>query len=237
MIRNNIPFCSCPSGYQAGLSMLRCAPIGENREIGFETTCDNMPTPGAFVAESKALTPTLFASCGVSSITSGTMMLAPQLAQPVLMPIAGITKDVALASPVSAAGEPVSIALAFLPAVNEVHFDVLDLDNPAGLSLVVHAGGVDLLPLTPAAPLGAKQVAFSQVSATPIERITLTYTPLANAMGDAFYVDALGFKVTGCGDKTVDKTAGETCDDGNSVQCDGCDNACVTSPVPCIEPT
>jgi cysteine-rich repeat protein len=74
------------------------------------------------------------------------------------------------------------------------------------------------------------------MSATPIERVTLTYTPLPTAMADVFYLDALRFKVTGCGDKTVDTAAGEKCDDGNSIQCDGCDNACAASPTPCTEP-
>jgi cysteine-rich repeat protein len=216
--------------------MTRCAAIGENKEIGFETTCDNMPTPGVFVSESKTLPSTLFAGCGVSSITSGAMMAAPSLAQPVMVPIVGITKDVALASPASVAGEPVSLTLAFLPAVNEVRFDVLDLDNPMGLKIVVRAGGVDLPVVAPTVALGTRQVAFSQMSATPIERVTLTYTPLPTAMADVFYLDALRFKVTGCGDKTVDTAAGEKCDDGNSIQCDGCDNACAASPTPCTEP-
>jgi cysteine-rich repeat protein len=229
--------CTCPSGFRAGVGMTHCAPMGTpTRKIGFEGICDDTPTPGAFVAEYKPLSSTLYAACGVSSITSGLMMSAPRLIQPVTTKVDGITKDVALASPPSVAGAAVELAIAFLPGVNDLSFDVLDLDNPAGLSVVVRAGGSDLPASMPAPAVGSKKVAFSQKSVAPIERVTLTYTPLATVVDDAFYVDELSFRVAGCGDKVVDMTAGEACDDGNLVQCDGCDNACATSPASCTAP-
>ena len=95
--------CTCPSGFRAGIAMTRCAPLGvPNRSLGFETTCDDMPTPGAFVAEYKPLAANLYAGCGVSSITSGALMSPPQLIEPMTTVIAGITGSVALASPVAA---------------------------------------------------------------------------------------------------------------------------------------
>jgi len=229
--------CTCPSGFRAGLGMTHCAPVGTpTRTLGFEGICDDTPTPGTFTAEYKPLSSTLYAACGVSSITSGIMMSAPRLIQPVTTKIDGITKDVALASPPSAAGAAVELTLAFLPGVNDVSFDVLDLDNPAGLSAVVRAGGSDLPATMPAPAVGSKMVAFSGTSVAPIERITLTYTPLATVVDDAFYLDQLSFRVAGCGDKVIDTTAGEACDDGNLVQCDGCDNACAISPASCTAP-
>jgi len=229
--------CTCPSGFRAGLGMTHCAPMGTaTRTIGFETICDGTPTPGAFTAEHKPLSAMQYAACGVSSITSGVMMSAPDLIQPVTTIIEGITSTVALASPASVAGSAVELTLAFLPGVNELSFDALDLDNPAGLRVVVRAGGNDQPAAMPAPVLGSKKVAFAQTSSAPIERVTLTYTSLPAALSDPIYLDELSFRVAGCGDKVVDMMAGEACDDGNAVQCDGCDNACAVSPANCTAP-
>jgi cysteine-rich repeat protein len=95
---------------------------------------------------------------------------------------------------------------------------------------------MDLPAAMPAPGVGSKKVGFMQTSSTPIDRVTLTYTPLPAALTDSFYVDQLSFRVAGCGDKVVDMVAGEACDDGNAVQCDGCDNACAVSPASCTAP-
>jgi cysteine-rich repeat protein len=222
--------CTCPAKYQTGVGMSRCAPVGvPTRKIGFEATCDDKATPGAFVAEYKPLSATQYATCGLATIGSSSMLVAPQLYQPALK-VEGLTKDTALASPFAAAG-PVDLALAFFPAVNEVTLTVLEVDSPTGVSVVVRAGGVDLPAqvLVPAA--GSKTVPFATVSEQPIDRVTITYTPIGPM--DGFAIDELGFRIAGCGDKVVDKTLGEACDDGNAVQCDGCDNACALNPTPC----
>ena len=90
---------------------------------------------------------------------------------------------------------------------------MLDLDNPAGLSVVVRAGGNDLPAQLPMPAAGSKQVAFSQLSALPIERVTLTYTPLPRTRPIRSTSTQLSFRVAGCGDRVVE--TGETCDDGN----------------------
>jgi cysteine-rich repeat protein len=71
-------------------------------------------------------------------------------------------------------------------------------------------------------------------SRVPIDRVTLSYTRLSAS--DEWYVDELAFDVWGCGDGELETGAGETCDDGNAVQCDGCDNACAVSPANCTAP-
>lgn len=229
--------CTCPSGFRAGVGMTHCAAVGTAaRKLGFEGICDGTPTPGTYVAERKQLSPTQYAACGVSSIAGTTVLSALELIQPVTTVIEGITGATALASPASLAGAAVEIAIAFLPGVNELSFDVLDLDNPAGLRVVVRAGGSDLAATMPAPAVGSKKVAFAQMSTAPIERVTLTYTPLPAALNDSFYIDELNFRVAGCGDKVVDMAAGEACDDANGVQCDGCDNACAITTASCSAP-
>lgn len=231
--------CTCPSGYRAGLGMTRCAPVGSALfDIGFESTCDGMATPGAFTGETKPISASLYAACGLASITSGAMMLAPQLIQPSTTTIAGITKTAALEGPVNESG-PSELVFAFSSPVNQVEFDVLDLDNPAGLSVVFTAGATNLPALTPMPATGSKSVHIVQQSNTGISTVRVSYTPLASstvpATPDPFYLDELKFRVAGCGDHVVDMVAKEACDDGNAAQCDGCDNACAVGPTSCAD--
>lgn len=223
--------CMCPEGYRTGLGSSRCAPIGAAGKIGFESGCAMAPTPGEFVMEHKALPPTLYAACGVASIATGATLSPARLYQPSMPLIAGLTGTVAVASPVGGTGAVV-LTISFLPAVSALSFDILDIDSLTGIQAVVRAGGADLAPMV-LQPVGTtKRVAFTATAATPtatIESVTLTYTPASAT--DAFYIDELAYRVAGCGDAVM--SAGEACDDGNSVQCDGCDNACAVSPTSC----
>ncbi len=223
--------CTCPTGYRAGIGMTRCAPRGvAKRTVGFETSCDGTPTPGTFDGEFKEIAANLYATCGVASITTGGLSSKAQLIAPQTTVIDGITGQAALAGG-AVTGMTVAtedLVLAFSPGVNEVTFDVLDLDNPTGLRVVFEAAGGAALPaLEPPLVTGTKRAHVTQQSTTPIERATLHYTQAA--AGDAWFLDALTIDVWGCGDGETEMPAGEACDDGNDVQCDGCDNACAAS--------
>ncbi len=200
--------------------------------IGFETDCANMPTPGMFAPDEKPLPSDLYAPCGVASITSngGT----PEVIAPVT-PIEGITGSVALVGPtVGDAGMSGEIAITFAPAVQEVAFDVLDLDDANGLAVALSTGqGADVVRVTPVADHG--RVHFTHSSELGIERLTVQYSSTTDM--DGWFVDQLEFNTWQCGDGEYEPQAGEACDDGNQVQCDGCDTTCKVSTHGCLDGT
>jgi cysteine-rich repeat protein len=225
--------CECSSGFRAGLT--RCAPSGvKRRTVGFETTCDGMATPGSFVMGMKSVPASLYASCGVAVLSSSGLMGQAQLFEPGMVPLEGMTGTVALAGTPPAMGATSEITINFSPSVNEVAFDVLDIDVAGALHVLVEdADGMDLLDMRPQPTAESKRVRVAHSSATPIARVTLSYT--RGAADDGWYVDELTFDVWGCGDGERDMALNEACDDGNSVQCDGCDNGCVVSQVGCLD--
>jgi cysteine-rich repeat protein len=148
--------------------------------------------------------------------------------------VEGITGTVALAGTSAEMSLASELVIAFSPAVNEVTLDAIDIDNPTGLKAVFAAAdGSVLLDAQPPPPaMGTKRVRVTHSSRTPIDHLTLSYT--RQSATDEWYVDELAFDVWGCGDGEVESGAGETCDDGNTVQCDGCDNGCVASTSGCL---
>jgi cysteine-rich repeat protein len=230
--------CTCPAGYRAGLGMTRCAAVGvPARSIGFEATCDGMATPGVFDAMTglKKMDGNLYAACGVASFTSGALMAEVQLIKPLTV-VEGITRETAaVVTPgLSTAGFLANseLAIAFAPPVNELSFDILDIDNPLGLTVALRSGAnVVPVPAVPTPAVGTRQTRFKYASTSvPVDLVTITYTPFAAA--DALYIDELSYRVGGCGDGVTEGT--EACDDGNTVQCDGCDNACALSSKGCL---
>jgi cysteine-rich repeat protein len=228
--------CTCPAGYRAGAGMTRCAPVGvPTRTIGFETTCDGKATPGLFLGETKTLAADLYAACGVNSITSGTLMAPVQLINPLLPVIDGITKSTAVEVTSGAANSQLTIG--FTQPVTALGFDILDIDNLMGLSVTLRAGQAPAFAgvVMPPAP-GTKHTRFEYLApAVPVDLVVISYTPAPAAPltpSDRLFIDELSYRVGGCGDKVME--GAETCDDGNLVQCDGCDNACGTSAVGCF---
>lgn len=226
--------CECPTGYRAGLA--RCAPSGvKARAIGFESGCDGMATPGAFVMGSKQVPSNLYATCGVAALSSSGLTGVAQLFEPGTTMIEGMTGTVVLAGTSGMAGAPSEISITFSPGVHELSFDALDIDAAAGLRVRLEtADGTALLDAAQLPATGSKRVRVMHMAATPVARAVLSYTQVA--ADDVWYLDQLAFNVWGCGDAEVEMAAGEACDDGNAVQCDGCDNACVASPMMCTEP-
>ncbi|HEY6876876.1 MAG TPA: MopE-related protein [Polyangiales bacterium] len=229
--------CMCPVGFRAGVGMTRCAPVGVPlRTVGFEATCDGMALAGTFTAEQKPIAGNLYAACGIASITSGSLMTAVQVIKPTLTPVDGVTKDQALVvTPGMSTATLVAnseLAIAFAPPVTEVGFDILDIDNFPGLTVTLRAGATVVKGVTvPTPTVGSKRVRFKHAEAkVPFDQVTITYTPLTFL--DGLYIDELSYRVGGCGDNVVE--GDEACDDGNAVQCDGCDNACGTSSKGCL---
>lgn len=229
--------CVCSAGYHAGVGMTRCAPTGvPMRTVGFESTCDGMAIAGTASGEQQPIAGNLYAACGISAITSGSLMTAVQLIKPTTTMIEGLSKDTALVvSPgmsTAALTANSELAIAFAQPVTELSFDILDIDSFAGLTVTLRAGATSVKGITvPALAVGSKHTRFSYLDAKlPIDQITITYKPLTAL--DGLYIDELSYRVGGCGDKVVE--GDEACDDGNAVQCDGCDNACGTSSKGCL---
>lgn len=224
--------CECPSGYRAGLS--RCAPSGRRaRKLGFEGSCDGTPTPGTFVQGEKQVPSSLYAACGVASITSSGLTGSVQLFEQAMASSTGITGMVALAG--TSGERPLSseLTISFSPAVNDVSFDLADIDNAQGLQVsFLAADGTSLLEVRPPVSDGRKHTRVAHSSPVPVERVVVSYAR-SNA-ADSWYIDELAFDVWGCGDGEIEAAIGEVCDDGNAVQCDGCDNGCTASMPGCL---
>jgi hypothetical protein len=212
--------------------------------ISFETDCNGAPVPGGGFGglyNTKRVTGTLYASCGVSSITSegaGSEQVHAQSNG--VRPIPGVDGNVALAGAADfgllLSNNASEVSITFSPPVNEVSFDVLDLDNSNGLSITLFgAQGAVLSPVEMPTPSG-KRVSFSRTSVAPIARVTIAYQAnLVLIGGDAWYVDKLKFNAYVCGDGELE--TGEACDDGNRVQCDVCNNSCQAGVPGCFNGT
>ncbi len=200
--------------------------------IGFEKDCAGVDTPGTFAPETKPLPIDLYAPCGVATITSAGM--AAQLVAPTT-PVEGITNSVALMGPgLVDAGISGELAFNFMPPVHEVSFDVLDLDSESGIevSLTAPESG-DVVQVRPVPTNG--RVHFTHTSQLGIARVALLYGTASDT--DGWFVDQLEFNSWKCGDGEHEAQAGEACDDGNGVQCDGCDSTCKASTVGCLDGT
>jgi hypothetical protein len=224
------------------LLLASSAAAQKRTTIGFETDCTGAPTPGSFVAGYKQISGSLYAGCGVASIASGGLTGAQQLAQSgMFRTIAGVTGTVALAGAFDAGGVLGftfgDVVIVFSPAVNEVSFDALDLNNASGLRVTLTGPGnapIASTPLeTPAASNGT--VHYVRKSAQPIERLTISYQPSGV---DGWFVDQLSFNTWSCGDGELENddlnASKEACDDGNRLQCDGCGNTCQATTVGCF---
>jgi hypothetical protein len=207
------------------------------RTIGFESDCDGRAielAPG----ESRELEADFYAPCGLLQLTSGGSVGKQQLVRPAL-PLAGISGEVALAGALTV-GSTVSLAplvIVFSPAVKEVSFDALDLDNATGLQVIV--SGPSNTTLTNVKPtVSDRRARFTYTSSTPILSVTVRYEPAPGPLPDGWFIDAVDYTATGgCGDGMRDMAAGEVCDDGNRVQCDGCDNTCQPDIEGCLDGT
>jgi cysteine-rich repeat protein len=173
----------------------------------------------------------------VASITSGGLIGQQRLAAPALPPIAGTTGSVTLAGALEVNGtlSLAPLVIVFSPAVHEVSFDALDLDNATGLEVVLEAAGANQL-VRARPSVENKRSHFTYSSGTAIERLTLTYVPSAG-LPDGWFIDQLAFNTWACGDGELENdvlnTTKEACDDGNRVQCDGCGNSCQPTIVGC----
>jgi len=234
-------------GLGLALSMLLVASsvaAQKRTTIGFETDCSGGATPGSFdVTGYKQVSGSLYASCGVASIASGGLTGAQQLAQSGAgRTIPGVTGSVALAGAFDASGLLSftfgDVVIVFSPAVNEVSFDALDLNNAAGLRVALTGPGNVPIAATPAEMPTAVNgtVRYTRKSTQPIERLTISYQP--SVITDGWFVDQLSFNTWSCGDGELENddlnSAKETCDDGNRVQCDGCGNTCLATTVGCF---
>jgi hypothetical protein len=230
---------SLPS-FAALALLLPSAALAQNVDdtfISFENTeadCDNLASPGSFSGGYKDLVPTThYASCGLASVTSVGGVDSQQLHDP-SGTIAGMHGSVVLAGGLAVA-IPLTfktIELLFAPDVNELEFDVLDLNNNAANALTVRlfdANNNSLGTLTRGTQLGAT-VHVETTSATGIRKIAIEYLP--SGLLDGWFVDSLRFNVWSCGDGETEM--GEDCDDANDVVCDGCDNDCNTSLDGCL---
>ena len=208
--------------------------------IGFETDCAGNPTPGAFVGNFKQVPSGLYAPCGVASISSGGLTGQQQLALngglPIIGMVNGITGSVCLAGAYNFTTFA-SVTIVFATPVNEISFDALDLDNQNGLSVELDdVNGAPVLAVEK--PTAANKIVhYARTSTTPILRAVISYqpNPIVLPPGDGWYLDQLHFNVWKCGDKELEGAAGEACDDGNTVQCDGCNNNCQPSGVGCFD--
>lgn len=225
------------------LSVASAAAAQKRTTIGFETDCSGAATPGSFVGGYKQVSSSLYASCGVASIASGGLTGAQQLAQSGVFPaIPGVTGSVALAGAFDAGGilgfTFGDVVIVFSPAVNEVSFDALDLNNATGLRVTLTGPGNAPIAATPAEMPAAVNgtVRYARKSAQPIERLTISYQPSVGT--DGWFVDQLSFNTWSCGDGELENddlnAAREACDDGNRVQCDGCGNTCAVTTVGCF---
>lgn len=213
--------------------------------IGFEVDCNGAPTPGTFngVTGLKQVSGSLYAPCGVASIASAGSSGMQQLAQSgggLFGTIKNVTGNVALAGAFDfstiLSSSFASVVVVFSPPVNELSFDALDLDNANGLTVsIAGAQGVAIAP--DEKPVAQdKTVHYAHSSSTPIERLTVSYQPaFALLSGDGWFIDQLRFNAWLCGDGELEPGAGEACDDGNSVQCDACNNACHASSAGCFD--
>jgi cysteine-rich repeat protein len=211
--------------------------------IGFETDCTRGATPGNFVGGYKQVSGSLYASCGVASMASGGLTGAQQLAQSgALSTIPGVTGTVALAGAFTSGSAPGltfgDVVIVFSPAVNEVSFDALDLNNASGLRVTLTGPGNVPIAATPVEMPAATNgtVHYVRKSAQPIERLTISYQ--SSGIADGWFVDQLSFNTWTCGDGELENDdlnpSKEACDDGNRVQCDGCGNTCQATTIGCF---
>lgn len=223
-----------------GLLLLTSAATAQTT-IGFETDCTGTELPASFVAGYANIDSGLYAACGVSSITSGGSVGQQRLTRPLFGSIEGATGETSLAGATDINGS-ISLAplvIVFSRPVNDVSFDALDLDNASGLQVVMQGvDGTMLFDLRPT--VTNRRVRVAQISAVPISRLTIRYTP-AIGLPDFWFLDQLTFKAWVCGDGVIDSNdvnpTKETCDDGNRVQCDGCSNSCAPSVPGCFDGT
>ncbi|MET0284319.1 MAG: MopE-related protein [Polyangiales bacterium] len=230
--------CTCPQGYRAGRGMTRCAPVGiATRTLGFEKSCADVDIPST-ASEFIPIVTDQFAACGVNSITGGAQMVPPTLVRPLPMSttvIAGLTSPTVLEVPhgmsTTSATTRAELAIGFSQLATEVAFNILDVDNLPGLTITLRSGMEVITPPAPVLTAGTQTVAFKYLApAKPVDLVVITYTPaLATELEplDRLFIDDLSHRIGGCGDKVIEGV--ETCDDGNAVQCDGCDNACAMS--------
>lgn len=201
--------------------------------IGFESDCAGQPFEFPTLGNAIQVGADKFKSCGVS-ITSGGLVGQQQLVRPVLPPV-GLSGQTALAGAYTI-GTTVTygdLLMVFAPAVKEVAFDVLGVDNPSGLQIVVGGSNSEILSDQKPNVSAGQPVKFSFQSESAILSVTIKYVPSQLSLFDEWYVDQLAFTArSGCGDNSIDGAAGEQCDDGNRVHCDGCDNNCRTTPRP-----
>ena len=215
--------------------------------IGFEVDCNGAPTPGTFngLTGLKGVAGTLYAPCGVASIASAGSSGMQQLAQSgagVFGNIKNVTGTVALAGAFDfsaiLSSSFASVVIVFSPPVNELSFDVLDLDNTTGLTVSLAGVGGVALPPDDKPTAQDKTVHYARTSVTPIERVTVSYEPeFALLSSDGWFLDQLSFNAWICGDGETEAAAGEVCDDGNTVQCDACNNKCQASNAGCFDGT
>jgi hypothetical protein len=226
-----------------GTSSHAAAQVPQTRRtIGFEDDCRGGATPGVFLGSYKTVPGALFAPCGISSVTSGGTVGQQQLVDPLIpSSIAGITGNVALAGAYDVSSLA-PLVIVFAPPVNEVAFDALDIDNPTGLRIALAGpGGVAIEPTAAESPTAPATgiVRYERKSTTPIERVTVSYSETVALGGDGWFLDQLSYNVWACGDGELESDPLnpklEACDDGNPLQCDGCDNTCKVSIPGCFD--
>lgn len=210
------------------------------RTVSFEEDCAGAATPGTFsVLGYKVVPRDLYRPCGIATITTGGSVGQLQLHSPETVPLFpptldGIDGKVALAGAYRgdlsfAFGD---VTFEFSPAVNELAFDLLSIENSGGITITLKTASGDTIavPQQPVAVDG--EAHFSQTSATPIASVTIAYA--ANLI-DGWFIDAVEYNAWRCGDGEVEQ--GEACDDGNAVQCDGCRNDCTVAVAGCLAGT
>ena len=225
------------------LLLVSSAAAQKRTTIGFDTDCTgavrNDP-PGTFILGYEQIAGSFYAACGAASITSGSVGGTQQLARSSgLMTIPGVTDSIALAGAFVVNGALTfnPVVIVFSPPVNELSFDALGLDNPSGLSVTLNGAANAALPPVDNPTAQGGVVKYTRTSATPIERVTIGYTP-GPTLGDGWFLDQLSFNAWSCGDAEIENDllnpAWEACDDGNQVQCDGCGNTCQATTIGCL---
>jgi hypothetical protein len=227
------------------MALLVLAPAGALAQhrtttfIGFQTDCNGTPTPGDFFLGYKTVPSSLYAPCGLVSVNSSGLFSEQQLfspAWPISSAPPGLEGNAALCGAPSLTGGLSfgDLELVFSPAVNELSFDALELANESGLTVTVrHDDGSTAPNVTPSVD-AQERANFETSSQKPIAAVVLAYVPDGT---DGWFVDSLRFNAWHCGDGEREAMAGEDCDDGNSVDCDGCSNDCKTTPNGCLTAT
>jgi hypothetical protein len=195
----------------------------KKHHISFETDCDGNAVTGFNIAGYASISSDFFKSCGLQNITSGGTFGTQQINDPVLGNVTGQESSAMLAGALTSSVSFAGLEFTFNPPVNEVSFNVLDLGSDNDVGITIEGDGGSNSQTSTFKRDGNSLVAFSAKRAQLITKVSISYT---NSF-DGWFIDSLNYNAWDCGDGEVEADNSETCDDGNTVHCDGtCGNDC-----------